>query len=254
MTRRHRSSINVTTQTYRGTCMVCGAEFLTGYPYTMYCSNSCGQRAHLERVRSRQRLPLALPAAPTTAAPANGIETRAWHGTPIQRRENDGWVNATAMCQAGGKRWNHYAANDRTSEYICALQHAISGQTPCAAAVAGNPATLPAVIETRQGGAPHLQGTWIHPRLAVDLARWISPAFAVWMDGWFLETIAAAPHHHTTHQRLPYRLPHAPAVGIEATSQEEATAIWQQAVIAHYREEVKRLVHETKPIWVDPRA
>lgn len=107
-------------------------------------------------------------------------------GHPIQRRRADGWVNATAMCQAGGKRLNDYVRLDRTSEYVCALQHAIAGQTPCAAAVAGNPATLPAVIETRQGGAPHLQGTWIHPRLAVDLARWISPEFAVWMDGWIL--------------------------------------------------------------------
>jgi len=40
-----------------------------------------------------------------------------------------------------------------------------------------------------QGGRPELQGTWIHPRLAVDLARWICPSFAVWMDGWFLESL-----------------------------------------------------------------
>lgn len=35
------------------------------------------------------------------------------------------------------------------------------------------------------------EGTWIHPRLAVDFARWISADFAVWMDSWFLEELSA---------------------------------------------------------------
>jgi hypothetical protein len=29
----------------------------------------------------------------------------------------------------------------------------------------------------------------VHPRIAVDLARWLHPEFAVWMDGWFLEGV-----------------------------------------------------------------
>ena len=37
-------------------------------------------------------------------------------------------------------------------------------------------------------GGSH-QGTWIHPQVAVDLARWISAPFAVWMDGWFLDEL-----------------------------------------------------------------
>ena len=103
--------------------------------------------------------------------PSLGLTARAWNGISISRRISDGYVNATAMCRAGGKRWNHYAANDRSQAYIASL-----------AAVTGNPATGPGgLIQTIQGGRPHLQGTWIHPRLAIDLARWISPAFAVWM-------------------------------------------------------------------------
>ena len=34
--------------------------------------------------------------------------------------------------------------------------------------------------------------SWIHERLAVDLARWLSPDFAVWMDGWVLEALGLA--------------------------------------------------------------
>ena len=215
--RRRRMALRA--QSYQGTCVVCGAEFPTSYAYTKYCGPECRKQAHRDAIRDREPLPRRQSLPPA----AVGIETRAWHGTPIQRRENDGWVNATAMCQAGGKRWNDYIRLDRTSEYVCALQHAITGQTPCAAAVAGFPATLPAVIKTRQGGAPHLQGTWVHPRLAVDLARWISPAFAVWMDGWFLETIASGttPHHHQ---------PTTPGITITAPTEREAMQLWQSAI------------------------
>lgn len=212
-------------RSYEGICANCSAAFISGYPYRLYCSPECRQDAASERMRNRKPLPPARASRPVLepAAIAGGIETRAWHGAPIHRRESDGWVNATAMCQAGGKRLNDYVRLDRTSEYVCALQHAIAGQTPCAAAVAGNPATLPAVIETRQGGAAHLQGTWVHPRLAVDLARWISPAFAVWMDGWFLETMTrgTTPHHHQ---------PTTPGITVTARTEREAMRLWHAAV------------------------
>lgn len=104
----------------------------------------------------------------------SGLTVRIWNDAGIARRDSDGYVNATAMCKANGKHLPHYTANERTKEYIQAL-----------ASVVGIPTTE--LVQSRQGGTPELQGTWIHPRLAVDLARWISPAFAVWMDGWFLE-------------------------------------------------------------------
>lgn len=123
-----------------------------------------------------------------------GIEARLWNGHAIQRRQVDGFVNATAMCRASGKRWGNYFANERTREYICALAASLGAQIPCRAAVTGNPVTgIHGLIHVIRGGNPELQGTWIHPRLAVDLARWISPAFAVWMDGWFLEALGVAP-------------------------------------------------------------
>jgi len=106
----------------------------------------------------------------------SGLAVRVWNDTPISRRISDGYVNATAMCQANRKRWTLYQANARTQDYIAAL-----------AAVVGIPTTD--LATSIQGGRPELQGTWIHPRLAVDLARWISPQFVVWMDGWFLESI-----------------------------------------------------------------
>jgi hypothetical protein len=164
--------------------------------------------------------PLAL--TPAQLAPTL-IEAREWNGHPIHRREADGYINASAMCRAGGKRWNHYQANERTQGYIHAL-----------AADAGIPATgNPGLIRSIQGGRPELQGTWIHPRLAVDLARWISPAFAVWMDGWFLEQFQPASPLTTTNRPTVNRqgfLDRSPRIVIHAASDAEAAALWEQAV------------------------
>ena len=161
--------------------------------------------------------PLALP--PAQPAPAQ-IEARKWNGHPIQRRQADGYVNATSMCRAGGRRWNHYVTNDRTTDYLQAL----SGS-------AGIPADL--LVASIGTGPNHLRGTWIHPRLAVDLARWISPQFAVWMDGWFLEQFTTP--LPTTNRPTVNRqgsLDRSPRIVIHAASDEEALTIWEQAVAA----------------------
>ena len=121
----------------------------------------------------------AMPAHTKAALTMNthGIVVRTWNDAPISRRDSDGYADATAMCQANGKLWGNYRQLDRTTEYIAALADATGLQ----------PAQL---VITTSTGPNHLRGTWIHPRLAVDLARWISPAFAVWMDGWFLDAVS----------------------------------------------------------------
>ncbi len=37
-------------------------------------------------------------------------------------------------------------------------------------------------IVVRKGGRPQEQGTWIHRKLIIAFARWLSPDFAVWCD------------------------------------------------------------------------
>ena len=101
------------------------------------------------------------------------LVSRSWNGTPISRRTIDGYVNATAMCKANGKQWSKYRESDRCQTYLDAL--AETSET-----------RMFDLIESRQGQGG---GTWVHPQVAVDLARWISAPFAVWMDGWFLESI-----------------------------------------------------------------
>ena len=105
--------------------------------------------------------------------PSDSFVVRVWNDTPISRRVTDDYVNATAMCKANGKEWSNYYKSERTSQYLQALE----GSLP-------NGRGLVQIVNT---GSNQGRGTYVHPRIAVDLARWISPEFAVWMDGWFLE-------------------------------------------------------------------
>lgn len=156
-------------------------------------------------------------------APA-GTEERFWQGTAIQRRDADGFVNATAMCKANGREWFTYARSARTQEYIAALKAA---PQICGAEV----------VQSISGGTPSLQGTWIHPRLAIDLARWISPAFAVWMDGWFLESLQPA--------LQPANQPLEPGVHVVAASKRGAAMIWHEVITAEVASALGRL----SPAW-----
>ena len=119
------------------------------------------------------------------------LQSRSWNGTPITRRSTDGYVNATTMAKASGKQWHDYWRTDRATEYL----EALSAET-------GIPVS--SLCLTTRGGA--YQGTWIHARVAVDFARWISAPFAVWMDGWFLEEIRA--QAEPTPQARPALSPH----------------------------------------------
>jgi len=98
------------------------------------------------------------------------LVSRSWNSTPIGRRPGDGYVDATAMCQANGRHLPHNLANARTGEYLQALSGSVGISTDLLRVSIGT-------------GPNHLRGTWVHPRVAIGLARWISPELAVWLAG-----------------------------------------------------------------------
>jgi len=87
--------------------------------------------------------------------------------------------------------------------------------------VTGSPATqfdaVRASLVQVQRGGPN-QGSWVHEKVAVDLARWLAPAFAVWMDGWLLEVKGLSsptlPHEPPAPRPLglPLRVPPLPEI------------------------------------------
>jgi hypothetical protein len=85
-------------------------------------------------------------------------------GGIIYQRPKDGYINATAMCQAAGQ-FKHYNENKTAREFLAALANAV-----------GIPTTE--LVQSNQGGDPRLQGTWVHPQVAIrywklsELERW----------------------------------------------------------------------------------
>lgn len=92
----------------------------------------------------------------------------------IYQRVKDGYVNATAMCKAAGRKFNDYSRLSTTTPFVEELS-----------AVTGIPATE--LIQSINGGTPQLQGTWVHPQVAIHLAQWLSPKFAVKVTQWVFD-------------------------------------------------------------------
>ena len=79
-----------------------------------------------------------------------------------------GFVNATRLCSSGGKAWSGYVRNGGTEAYISALGSSLQ---KCRADL----------IRQDPHGAITNRHTWVHQRVAIHLANWISPEFAVWV-------------------------------------------------------------------------
>ena len=94
----------------------------------------------------------------------------------IPMRE-DGYINATLLCKAGGKKFNDWNRLKNTNELITVLE-----------SETGNPVSQ--LIDVNKGNSSkYEQGSWIHPDLAIQLAQWISPSFALQVSRWTRELL-----------------------------------------------------------------
>ena len=78
-----------------------------------------------------------------------------------------GWVNATAMCKANNKTWSNYWKTDKAKSFAGKVSTALLSGSP-------------AIISIEGGNEKDLQGTWVHIKVAIHLAMWISDDFALW--------------------------------------------------------------------------
>ena len=109
-----------------------------------------------------------------------GFLSQEMDGVTVRIRESDGYVNATEICKfKKGKLSADYFRLSEFDEFISELSDAM-----------GIPiASLKQTIGGK-GVKKHDQGTWVHPRVAIDMARWVSPKLSVRMNGWLMRFIA----------------------------------------------------------------
>lgn len=120
----------------------------------------------------------------------------------IDQRSGDGYINATALCQAAGKRWHNYVRNEPTGHFLRALE------TKTRISV------LELIQEVRStDGTP---STWVHPKIAINLAQWLSADFAVQVSEWVYDWVtgegapkapAELPHHLNRYIQNDSRVP-----------------------------------------------
>jgi len=105
------------------------------------------------------------------------IQTKSDHlelnGVSMSFRE-DGYVNATQMCKAGGKKFNDWYKIDRTKEFLNELSRSTN-------------IFVDLLIDIISTGPNENRGTWVHPRISINIAQWISPFFDVQVSGWVYE-------------------------------------------------------------------
>jgi hypothetical protein len=112
----------------------------------------------------------------------DGVDKQEYKLTPleigqgfiIEHREEDGYINVTNLCKAGGKLFKNWKKTQKTKDFIQVLSRSVLNGTDL-------------LIKTESGGLNENRGTWVHPQVAINIAQWISPQFDVKVSGWVYE-------------------------------------------------------------------
>jgi len=110
-------------------------------------------------------------------------------GEIIYQRIQDGYVNATAMCRACNRVFNNWYRLPATKAFL----EELSSETRI---------RVSGLVHVIKGGVPNLQGTWVHPQVAMNLGQWASPKFAVAVSKWVFDWLSGK----TPKSELPYHL------------------------------------------------
>ncbi|MCF7540614.1 KilA-N domain-containing protein [Pseudomonas petrae] len=114
----------------------------------------------------------------------NNVIPFSFDGKPV-RFNTEGWLHATKLADRFGKRIDHWLDNAETLEYIRALDEHLTGVE----STISNTRNSGYLVSRRGNGG----GTWLHPKLAINFARWLSAKFSVWCDARIEDILHGAP-------------------------------------------------------------
>lgn len=89
----------------------------------------------------------------------------------IHARPGDHYINVTQLCKAGGREFYKWNENEVSKEFVHLLGEKLN-------------MTREQLIVSLTDGSRNDRGTWVHPRIAIQIAQWISPIFALNVSGW----------------------------------------------------------------------
>ena len=95
----------------------------------------------------------------------------------ITQRAGDGYINATELCKVAGKLWHQYRMEEQTGHFLRALAIRTSTETS-------------QIIQDRESLAGAGNDVWVHPKVAIHLAQWLSADFAVQVSEWVFDWLS----------------------------------------------------------------
>ena len=98
------------------------------------------------------------------------------NGFIIENRLEDGYINVTSLCKAGGKQFKSWNRLDKTRSFLQVLSTSVKIHTDL-------------LIKMNIGGLNEDRKTWVHPQVAINIAQWISPDFDVKVSAWIYELV-----------------------------------------------------------------
>lgn len=107
---------------------------------------------------------------------------QAFNGRPVLFR-SDGWVSATHLAEVFAARVDNFMRLDATKRYIATLERYLARRLNSLTSEVVSKVDVFQTIEGRRGG------TWFHPLLAVEFARWLDPEFSIWCNEIVLEVM-----------------------------------------------------------------
>ena len=90
----------------------------------------------------------------------------------VEVRQSDGYFDGTLMCQSAGRKFpKYYTPDSATTKKTTAFLERLSAKTRIG---------FVDLVQLQTGGNGQ-RHTWVHRKVAIHLAQWISPDFAIWV-------------------------------------------------------------------------
>lgn len=99
----------------------------------------------------------------------------AYNGKSFTQRPKDGFVNLGELCATHGKKYANWSRLESSQEYLEALAETL---TESESQIWSSDKLVTPGFDAIGGRS----GTWGHPLVALEVARWINPKFGVWCN------------------------------------------------------------------------
>lgn len=116
--------------------------------------------------------------------------------TSLYFREKDNYVNATQLCKAAKKVFKDWYRNAQTKKFLEKLSQ--EENIPIESRKIFESFSLIQFAEANQSVNNRM--TWVHPRVAINIAQWVSVDFAVKVSGWMEEWKKHSPENEQKYQ------------------------------------------------------